>query len=51
MHTCGDISISEMLYHYHNMEINITMIDVSIILHITNILCIYVATEISHAYK
>jgi len=20
MHTCGDLSISEILYHYHDME-------------------------------
>ena len=38
MHTCGDISISEILYHYHDMENYITMIDISIILHITKIM-------------
>ena len=35
MHTCGNISISEILYHYHNMENYITIIDILIILHIT----------------
>ena len=36
MHTCDDISISEILYHYHDMENYITIIDISIILHITS---------------
>jgi len=36
MHTCGDISISKILYHYHDMENYITIIDISIILHITS---------------
>jgi len=35
MHTCDDISITEILYHYHDMEYYITIIDISIILHIT----------------
>jgi len=35
MHTCDDISISEILYHYHDMENYIVIIDILIILHIT----------------
>jgi len=35
MHTYGDILISEILYHYHDIENYITIIDMSIILHIT----------------
>jgi len=35
MHTCDDISISEILYHYHDMENYITIINILIILHIT----------------
>jgi len=37
MHTCGNISISEILFHYHDMENFFTIIDISIILHITTI--------------
>jgi len=37
MHTCGDILISEILYHYHDMENYIMIVDISIILHITKI--------------
>ena len=36
MHICGDISISEILYHYHNMENYIMTVNILIILHITN---------------
>ena len=36
MHTCGNISISEILYHYHDMDNYIAIIDISIILHITS---------------
>jgi len=32
MHTCGDILISKILYHYHENENYITIIDMSIIL-------------------
>jgi len=37
MHECGDIPISEILYHYHDMENYIMIIDILIILHITTI--------------
>jgi len=50
MHTCGDIIIliSEILYHYHDMENYITIIDISIILHIANAYvrtCAYIRTS------
>jgi len=36
VHTCGNILIWKILYHNHDMENYITIIDISIILHITN---------------
>jgi len=36
MQICYDISISEILYHYHNVENYMTIINISIIFHITN---------------
>ena len=36
IHVCGDIAIQEILYHYHDVDNYITIIDKTITLHITS---------------